>query len=60
MTTVAYIWRNVQNDEAQFFGKVGRWDISAGFFKGFGLGFLVRPGEFDLTLGCFSVGGARD
>lgn len=56
VTTIAHIRRGIQNDEAQFFWTLGRWDINAGFFWGFGLGFTLLRGEWEVTLGPFSIG----
>ena len=54
------IRRGLETNEAQWFWKLGRWDVSAGVFKGFGLGFTVQQGEWDLTLGPFGIGGVRE
>jgi hypothetical protein len=54
------IRRSWETEEAYWFWRLGRWDVSAGLFHGFGLGVTVQQGEWDVTLGPFSIGGVRE
>jgi hypothetical protein len=54
---VEYVIRNARQGEAQFFWTWGQWDVCAGFFVGFGLGFTILHNEWDLTIGPYSIWG---